>query len=111
MRMWVNLSLRCSASSRVVTEPMSTSPPPEGYLVSACMQMSTPCPPAKSKASKATPAPQVLSSAVSTLRSRAMRSSAGRFGNSIVTEPGASSHTSFVAELIAADSEAGSIGS
>ena len=29
-RMWANLSFRCSASSRVVTAPISTSPPPLG---------------------------------------------------------------------------------
>jgi len=34
-----------------------------------------------------------------------------RSGNSIVTEPGASSHTSFVAGVMAAASEAGFIGS
>jgi hypothetical protein len=41
-RMWVSLMRSCSASSRVTTEPISTSPPPEGYLVSACITMSMP---------------------------------------------------------------------
>ena len=68
MRMCVALSLRCSAGSRVVTEPISTSPPPEGNLVSACIddvgadQASSPSPIAK--ALNAKPAPQVLSIAL-----------------------------------------------
>ncbi len=33
--MWQSLSLRCSASSRVMTLPISTSPPPLGYFVKA----------------------------------------------------------------------------
>ncbi|MDT4844993.1 hypothetical protein FQZ97_789650 [compost metagenome] len=65
--------------------------------MSACTDTSTPCPvPLKSKGAKARPAPQVLSSAVITPRSRQISASAGRLGNSIVTEPAASSHTSRV---------------
>ena len=98
MRMWVSLSARCSRSSRVTTLPISTSPPPLGYLVSAWTEMSTPCPvPLKSKGAKARPAPQVLSSAVMHApRARQAPTSAGRSGNSIVTEPAASTQTSLV---------------
>jgi hypothetical protein len=51
-----------SARSRVITAPISTSEPPDWYLVSACMTMSTPW----SKPRSARPADQVLSSATST---------------------------------------------
>ena len=110
--MWVSLILRCSASSRVVMLPMSTSPPPLAYLVSAWAEMSTPRPaPSRSNALKASPAPQVLSSALTTPRSRHSRTCAIRSGNSIVTEPAASSHTSFVFGVMRAARSATSIGS
>ena len=113
-RMCASLSCRCSASSRVTSEPISTSPPPEGYLVSACITMSAPSDspaPPSSKPLKASPAPQVLSSALVTPRSRQTRSRPRRSGNSIVTEPGGSIQTSFVAGPIIAPSAAASIGS
>ena len=75
------------------------------------MQMSTPCPPGRSKALNAMPAPQVLSSALVTPRDRATATSAARSGNSIVIEPGASSHTSRVRSVIASASDCGFIAS
>ncbi len=109
--MCASLSFRCSASSRVVAAPISTSPPPDGYLVSACIEMSTLKPSPSSKALNAMPALQVLSIAIVTPFERATRTRPGRSGNSIVTEPGASSHSSFVAGVIIAASAAASIGS
>jgi hypothetical protein len=112
--MWHIFRRRCRLSSRVVTEPISTSAPPEGYLVSACTEMSTLHASSLSpmaKGSKARPAPQVLSSATTAPWPRAMAISAGKSGNSIVTEPGASSQTSRVDGVMAAVSDAGSIGS
>ena len=97
-----------------MTEPISTSPPPLGYLVSACMDTSTP----KSNGLKATPAPHVLSSAVMMLRpapnaalpSLALATTcvkAGRSGNSRVTEPGASNQTKRVLGVMRAAKSAG----
>ena len=109
IRMWVALMRWWSAESRVVTEPISTSPPPEGYLVNACTDTSTP----SRNGSNARPAPQVLSSATTASGAdrRTVSTSAATSGNSIVIEPGASIHTSFVAGPMAAASDAGSIGS
>ena len=88
---------------------------PANHLVSDWIDTSapdrSPCAP-RSKGSKARPAPQVLSSATATPgRDRALRSKAGRSGNSMVTEPGGSSHTRRVAADIAPASESGSLGS
>jgi hypothetical protein len=83
---------RCRPRSRVITAPISTSEPPDWYLVSACMTMSTPW----SKPRSARPADQVLSSATSTPFSFAALQIAGRSGTSIDTEPGASVQISFV---------------
>ena len=105
--MCVSLMRSCSVSSRVQTEPISTSPPPEGYLVSACITTSAP----SANASKAMPAPQVLSMADVMPWSRHTRSKPTRSGNSIVTEPAASTHTSFVCGPTIAASAAASIGS
>jgi hypothetical protein len=85
------LERMCSASSRVMTLPISTSPPPLGYLVSACTEISTPnaglAPGTRSNGANARPAPQVLSSAVTTPRALHRRTSSARSGNSSVTEP------------------------
>ena len=117
-RMWQSLICRCKAASRVMTLPISTSPPPLGYLVSAWALMSTarlPSPPApspnKSNALNARPAPQVLSKAHKTPRSRQRRTISGKSGNSMLTEPGASSHTIRVLAVIWRDRSSGSIGS
>ena len=111
MRMCVAFRRRCRAWSRVVTEPISTSPPPEGNLVKRVHadvhRQDSASPGSSAKALKAMPAPQVLSSAVSTPLARAVRTSAGRSGNSIVIEPAASSHTSRVAGPIIAASACG----
>ena len=112
--MWQSNSWRCRLASRVTTEPMSTSPPPLGYLVMACMEISTP----RLNGAKATPAPQVLSSAVMMRRAPSARcwlaacttaTSAGMSGYSSVTEPGASSHTSRVAGVMQRARSAGSM--
>ena len=95
-------SFSLSARSRVTTEPINTSPPPDGYLVSACMHRSTPRPSPRSNGRNAMPAPQVLSNATQVPRCRAVRTSARKSGNSIVIEPGASIHTSRVRSLNAA---------
>src|SRR3989344_5692682 len=67
-RMWVSLIFMCRPGSRVMTLPISTSPPPLGYLVSAWAEISTPRlpSPVRSNGANARPAPQVLSSAVFT---------------------------------------------
>ena len=110
--MWQSLSLRCRAASRVTTLPMSTSPPPLGYLVSACTEMSTASPrPSKLKGLKARPAPQVLSSALSTPSSRHRRACASKSGNSSVTEPAASSQTRRVRGVTRSAKSAGFMGS
>ena len=66
--MWVS-----NTATAVMMLPISTSPPPLGYLVSACADTSTPrLPPSASRSNgwKARPAPQVLSSTVVTPRAR-----------------------------------------
>ncbi len=109
--MCANNTFSCSAVSRVTTEPINTSAPPEAYLVNACIDRSTAAPSPRLNALSATPAPHVLSSALSTSRWRAARARARRSGNSIVIEPGASSHTSLVRSPISALNAATFIGS
>ena len=59
--------------------------------------MSAPNPfPSKSKGLNAKPAPQVLSNAVKMPFDLQILSNAGKSGNSMVMEPGASSHTNLV---------------
>jgi hypothetical protein len=60
---------------------------------------------------KARPAPQVLSSAVVTPRSRQICASCTSGANSMVTEPGASSQTSLVLGPMRDASAAGSMAS
>ena len=91
-RMWAMARRSFRAASRVTRAPIRTSEPPDWYLVSACITMSTPM----SKPRSASPADQVLSSATSTPRARAALQIAGRSGTSIDTEPGASVQISFV---------------
>src|SRR6218665_1155169 len=114
-RIWVSLIFMCSSGSRVITLPISTSPLPLGNLVSAWAEMSTPRlrlpSPVRSNGANAKPAPQVLSRAVITPRARQMRTCPHRSGNSMVTEPGASSHTSRVAGVMRAAKSAVSSGS
>ena len=105
--MCVNLMRPCNAGSRVTTLPINTSPPPLAYLVSACVTTSMPC----SNPRSAMPAPQVLSSAVVMPRALAAAARPARSGNSIVTEPAASSHTSWVCGLSIAANAAVFMGS
>ena len=86
-------------SSRVVTDPISTSAPPDAYLVSACTEMSTAIvsPPAADREGVEgdSGAPGVVERGRHAAPARD-ETSAARSGNSIVTDPGASSQTSFV---------------
>lgn len=88
-RIRASLSFACSSPSAVIVAPISTSLPPDWYLVSACTEMSTPC----SNGLNARPAEYVLSIAVTMPRARATAVIARTSGTSIVTEPGASSQT------------------
>ena len=89
MRMWVDLQRRCSASSRVVTEPISTSPPPDGVLG---QRLHRRCPrPGRRRARtdrRRRPRPRCCPAPSVTPRAARRAHEAGRSGNSIVTEPG-----------------------